>query len=474
LVLAQPERLVRPLDSVTSESPNIDTLSEPIDESAFGTFVSGVALTFGTRLMMLAGVFGSGLIVARWLGPEGSGIFAVLNVTVFLALQIGSAGLPSANTFFIARDRTVAGRVSANAIVFGLFVGSFLAAAIFILQWVRPSLFGKVSAQLLLIAVVSIPFQMLTLLGLNILLALDRIRQLNLFDGLSSLCVFLNAIVVLIVLHRGLAMFISLNTAAFILLSLLLVIYLCRVALKRSSRIKPDFNLLKAMLAYGLKFCISILAFTIILRADLLIVNRFRGAAEAGVYGVASQFSFLLLMLPGVIASLLFPRVSASQDQRAEFAVRVTRHTTVIMVIMCLATAAFSPALPFIYGGRFRDATFQLLILVPGIFLMGIESVLVQHFTGTGLPWSIPAFWVVTLIFNVILNLLTVPRFGARAAALNSTLSYALIFLLVAIYFRVKTGRGMADTFLLRGAELQDLLKFKRASLPDASPRTTA
>src|SRR5262249_15722227 len=150
-------------------------------------------------------------------------------------------------------------------------------------------------------------FQMLTLLGLNILLALDKIRQLNLFDGLSSLCVFLNAIVALIIVHRGLAIFISLNTAAFILLNVLLIVCLCRVAAKRSSRIKPDFHLLKAMLAYGLKFCISILAFAVILRADLLIVNHFRGATEAGVYGIASQFSFLLLMLPGVIASLLFP-----------------------------------------------------------------------------------------------------------------------------------------------------------------------
>ena len=473
-MLAEPECLVRPVDSVTSESPNIDTLSEPIDESAFGSFVSGVALTFGTRLMMLAGVFGSGLIVARWLGPEGFGIFAVLNVTVFLALQIGSAGLPSANTFFIARDRTVAAPVSANAIVFGLLVGSLLATAILIVDWMRPSLFGKVSAQLLLIAAVSIPFQMLTLLGLNILLALDKIRQLNLFDGLSSLCVFLNAIIVLIVLRRGLVIFISLNTAAFILLSLLLVVYLFRVAAKRSSRIRPDFNLLKAMLAYGLKFCISILAFAVILRADLLIVNHFRGAAEAGIYGIASQFSFLLLMLPGVIASLLFPRVAASQDERAEFAVRVTRHTTLILLLTCLVTAGLSFLLPFIYGARFSDATLQLLILLPGIFLMGIESVLVQHFTGTGLPWSIPAFWVITLIFNVILNLLTVPRFGARAAAVNSTLSYALIFLLVAIYFRVKTGRGVADTFLLRGDDMQDLLKFKRASLRAASPRTTA
>src|SRR5712692_6340512 len=97
---------LRYIMTVTSETDATATL---IDEPLFGNFVSGVVLTFGTRLLMVAGVFGSGIIVARWLGPEGFGTYAVLNVTVALALQIGSAGLPSANTYFIARERTRAG-----------------------------------------------------------------------------------------------------------------------------------------------------------------------------------------------------------------------------------------------------------------------------------------------------------------------------------------------------------------------------
>ena len=71
------------------------------------------------------------------------------------------------------------------------------------------------------------------------------------------------------------------------------------------------------MLRYGVKFYVSIMAAALIFRADVLIVNRFRGAAEAGVYAVASQFSFLLLMLPGVIATLLFPRVASSAERPA-------------------------------------------------------------------------------------------------------------------------------------------------------------
>src|SRR5687767_12851559 len=446
-------------------TPTETAATVSLDETpVFGSFVSGVVLTFGTRLLMLAGVFGSGVIVARWLGADGFGTYAVLTVTVALAVQIGSAGLPSANTYFLARDRTTLGPIFANALVFALVVGSIIAVGVLGLNWLRPSLFGRVSTQLVAVVAVSIPFQLLILLGLNIFLAIDRIRQLNLFDALLPGWVFANAVVVLIILRERLFTFVSANTAAAIVLGLLLAVYIGREVskLKQSRKARVDFQLLKAMLRYGVKFYISIMAGAIIFRADVLIVNRFRGPAEAGVYAVASQFSFLLLMLPGVIATLLFPRVAASQDERGELAVQVTRHTTLVMLLMCLAAAAFSFVLPLIYGRGFRDATVQLLILLPGIFFIGLESVLVQHFTGTGLPAIIPVFWIITPAFNIGLNLLMVPAFGARGAAVTSTLSYALIFFLVAMYFCMKTGSRPAETFLLRANELRNLFTPRR------------
>jgi O-antigen/teichoic acid export membrane protein len=212
------------------------------------------------------------------------------------------------------------------------------------------------------------------------------------------------------------------------------------------------------MLGYGAKFYVSILAGVVIFRADLLIVNHFRGGSEAGVYAIAAQVSFLLMMLPGVIATLLFPRVASNQDHSGEFAIQVTRHACFVMVIICIAAGAGSLALPLIYGARFADATVQLLILLPGIYLVSIESVLVQHFTGTGLPAAIPVFWLITLAVNLGLNFALVPSYGARGAALASSVSYLLIFVLVAVFFCRRTGRRPAEIFLLRQAELRDLL----------------
>ena len=443
-------------------------VTTPISAEAFGSFASGVALTILTRLLMLLGTVGASVIVARWLGPEGLGSLAVLNTTVVLALAIGSLGLTSANTYFIAKDRQTLAPVWANAIVFALAGGTLVAVTVVGLARFTPSLFGGIPANLILIAALSIPFQFLLSLGLNVLLAMDRIRQLNFMDALAPALALGNAIVVLLVLRSNLRVLVSFNTTATIMLSAGMLWAIARLMVRQKDRLpfRPNAELFTGAIGYGLRFFIPLVAAILIFRLDLLIVNHFRGAAEAGVYAVASQVANLLTMLPGVIAMLLFPRVASFQDPRGEFAIQVTRHVSFVMLILCGACAAGAFLLPAIYGARFTDATIQLLILLPGVCLIGIESVLVQHFTGTGLPVAIPIFWLITLAANVGLNLATVPRFGARGAAVTSTISYALIFLFVAVYFCLKTGRRPVEIFLLRSRELRNLLVQVRLASP--------
>jgi O-antigen/teichoic acid export membrane protein len=462
------QAIIRPQTEATAAAVT------PVEAGAFSSFASGAALTIVTRLLMLLGGVGSSVIVARCLGPEGLGSLAVLNTTIVLALSMGSLGLTSANTYFIAKDRKTLAPVWANAIAFALCGGALIAVAVVALAKIKTTLFGGVSTELILIAALSIPFQFLLALGLNVLLAMDRIRQLNFLDAMAPAFALLNAIVVLVVLRSNLKVLVSFNTAATIVLSAGMLWAIGRLIGRQKERaaFRPDGTLLRHTIGYGLRFCIPLMAAILIFRVDLLIVNHFRGAAEAGVYAVASQVANLLTMVPGVIAMLLFPRVAFYKDPRAEFAIQVTRHVSFVMLIMCATAAAGSFLLPLIYGARFADATVQLLILLPGVCFIGIESVLVQHFTGTGLPAAITVFWLITLVVGIGLNLALVPVYGARGAAVTSTISYALIFVLVAVYFCVKTGRRPGEIFLLRNRELRDLLVQIRLASP--TPSTNA
>ena len=412
---------------------------------------------------MMVNSVGAGVIVARWLGAEGLGALAVINVAVGAVVQLGQFGLPSANIYFIAQDkRRYLSAAAMNSLLFALAGGGALALGLSLLAYGQPGLFGHISPRLIGIAAASIPFQLLTLLGLNIFLGVGRIDRFNQLDVVGQSFVLVNASVALLFIGAGLWLLVSLNTAATILVSLVIVCLIGRhiAGLETKARLRPDLALFKRMMKYGLKFHVATLAGLLIFRADLLVVNHFRGAAEAGVYSVASQVAMMLMMLPSVVATLLFPRVAAEEDaRRDQLTCRAARYTSLLMLAVTIAAAPASFALPLLYGAPFNDASAQLLILLPGVCLVSIESVLVQYFSATGLPIAIPLFWLLTLVVNISLTLALVPAFGARGAALASTICYTLIFALVVFYFRAKTGNALSNMLLLRAEEWRALLK---------------
>src|SRR6476660_8507897 len=143
------------------------------------SFAAHIGWTFATRVLMIFNSVVAGIIVARWLGAEGVGQLAVINVAVATIVQLGSFGLPSSNTYFIAQDQSHFRTAAINSLIFALFIGSILALALSGLAALRPDWFGFVSPQLFRIAALSIPFQLVTLIGLNILLAVGKIRAFN-------------------------------------------------------------------------------------------------------------------------------------------------------------------------------------------------------------------------------------------------------------------------------------------------------
>src|SRR6476661_5431452 len=145
-------------------------------------FSSQIAWTFATRLLMIFNSVAAGIIVAHWLGAEGVGQLAVINVAVATIVQVGSFGLPSSNTYFIAQDQSHFRAAAINSLIFALGIGAVLGLALMAVASIKPDWFGFVSPQLVRIAAVSIPFQLITLIGLNILLAVGKIREFNLLD----------------------------------------------------------------------------------------------------------------------------------------------------------------------------------------------------------------------------------------------------------------------------------------------------
>ena len=138
-------------------------------------FSSHVGWTLATRVLMIVNSVVAGIMVARWLGAKGVGELAVINVAVATIVQLGSLGLPSSNTYFIAQDKTHFRSAAINSLIIALGLGSILAVGLSAIDSFRPDWFGFVSSELISIASISIPFQLGAIIGLNILLAVGQV-----------------------------------------------------------------------------------------------------------------------------------------------------------------------------------------------------------------------------------------------------------------------------------------------------------
>ena len=70
----------------------------------------------------------------------------------------------------------------------------------------------------------------------------------------------------------------------------------------------------------------------------------------------------------------------------------------------------FSLLLPLIYGSAFTDATRLLLILLPGVYLVGLGIGAGPTLQRARTAARIPVYWVVTLIVNLVMVFALVPR----------------------------------------------------------------
>ena len=101
-------------------------------------FTAQVGWTFATRVLMIFNSVIAGVIVAWWLGAEGVGQLAVINVAVQTIVQLGSFGLPSSNTYFIAQDQSHFRAAAMNSLLFALGAGTVLSLALIAIAAIKP------------------------------------------------------------------------------------------------------------------------------------------------------------------------------------------------------------------------------------------------------------------------------------------------------------------------------------------------
>ena len=182
---------------------------------------------------------------------------------------------------------------------------------------------------------------------------------------------------------------------------------------------RPDLRLARAMLGYGFRIYVATLLAFAILRVDLLLVNAYLGERQAGLYSVVAALAQGMYVIPAVVGVNLFPRVARGGPD--EMSAGVFRSFFLLYAAFCALTVPLAPlAIRVLFGPAYDDAVVLYWWLVPGIFSLGMLTVLSHHFAGRGFPLEAVLVWFVGLAVNVAMNVLLLDAHGTWIASLSS------------------------------------------------------
>jgi O-antigen/teichoic acid export membrane protein len=398
----------------------------PIEPPQQARLRTDVFVTFAGKGATLLLGLATAILIARQLGPSGQGTFAVAYSLALMLVQVGGLGLTTANPYFAARSPGELPRIVGNALWFAGVLGVALAGLGAAIKLLAPGVLEGLGWAPLLVALAGIPGALAALFLQSVLLGVGRMVAYN---GVEVV----QAALTLVALLVGFA-FTDLELTG-VLAVLGAARYGSAIAfaaiLHRGSGIfaRLDAGLARVMLAYGLRVYVAILAAFLVIRLDLLLVNAYSGRTQAGLYSVAATLADGMFVLPAVIGLNLFARVARGDP--VEASAEIFRSVAVLYGLVCVATIPIAPfAIRAFFGSDFEDATSLYYWLLPGIYALGMLTILSQHFAGRGFPPPLRTIWLFGLALNLALNFAFLPGRDAWVAALASSVTYAVLLVL--------------------------------------------
>ena len=170
----------------------------------------------------------------------------------------------------------------------------------------------------------------------------------------------------------------------------------------------------------------------------------------------------LLWHLPQALSLTLFPRAAGlSEEDSALFSARILRISTAVSALGVIVLILLGQLLLQIYGRPFKKGYPALVLLLPGILSFGIAKIAIGFLHGRGKPLYGTYLTLFSLIFTVIFDILFIPLWGIKGAAIASSFVYTLGGMLAAFWFKKESGIGYRGFLILNR---QDLSLLKNSS----------
>lgn len=211
---------------------------------------------------------------------------------------------------------------------------------------------------------------------------------------------------------------------------------------------RPSWAMARKHLAAGARLHVATIATFAYTRLNQILVNRYAGDHEAGLFAAALNLAFTAMLIPQALQGALYPRVIHSTDE-AQVTRRSMRLTFWLWGGACAVLALLAEPILLVYGGeRFLDAVPAFRLCLAALFFLSLSSLVAPLFVKRGAFTLASVISVTLAAIGLGLNLLLIPGHGesgsaAARAALATALTTACGLAAMLLFYRHLTrGEG--------------------------------
>ncbi len=227
--------------------------------------------------------------------------------------------------------------------------------------------------------------------------------------------------------------------------SLVLILPLIRPYLKPKRLYEKD--IWKYLMKLSLPLLPNALSTSLIAQIDKLMIKEYESSAALGKYSIAYSAGFMITTFTAALYSALQPWLMRKLDSGNTAAAKTI--TKRIVFLSSLGLLIFLLLIPEIFkiiaAEAYRDAEIAVYPLAIAGYLQFISNILAANIIHTEKTVAISVAGLIAFGFNLLSNLIFIPRYGYPAAALTTALSYLLLIFLEYLYLKKHSFGSVVD-----------------------------
>jgi O-antigen/teichoic acid export membrane protein len=398
------------------------------------------------------------ILIARYLGVTGFGLLSTAIAFTAVFAPLTSLGLTTLATREVARDKSLAGKYLGNLFIIeiALAIGTFclIALAAYVLRYPQQTI---ILIYILALSVVCAGF---TGVFQSLFQAFERMEYQAIGLILSTVATFV-VVIWGITARLGVVWFAS----AYFVGSLAVAIYSVTVYSKNFSlpHIEIDMKFWKRIFPEALPFALTGLFTTIYFYIDSVLLSVMKGAEAVGFYSAPYRLIMVLLFIPMVISTAIFPAMSrfhvTAKDSFRLIYESYFKYMAIVSVPIGIGTTLLAgQIITLIFGVAYGNSAIALQILIWATVFIFLTAAFLRLFETSNRQMIVTKITAVGLIENVTLDLILIPRLSYVGPSI-ATAATELTVLLLCVFASSRI------TYPLSKKDLAGLVKIGAASL---------